>query len=182
MERNSQFMSLPKSMVDALQKEEMLLVAGGSVGQEASTTNNADGTCSGTNNDSGKCSGTNDTIDECGNILVGKEKMVNSDRLYNVVVNTTLDCNLSCWYCYENRIVGSKLSSGVIEAIKKNIYLHYETTKFKTLKLSFFGGEPFLYFDGIKQLLDYSNVFCSERSIELIADFTTNSTLITIIC
>lgn len=52
MERNSQFMSLPKSMVDALQKEEMLLVAGGSVGQEASTTNNADGTCSGTNNDS----------------------------------------------------------------------------------------------------------------------------------
>lgn len=34
MERNSQFMSLPKSMVDALQKEEMLLVAGGSVGQE----------------------------------------------------------------------------------------------------------------------------------------------------
>lgn len=36
-----------------------------------------------------------------------------------------------------------------------------------------------MYFDGIKQLLDYSNVFCSERSIELIADFTTNSTLIT---
>lgn len=50
--------------------------------------------------------------------------MVNSDRLYNVVVNTTLDCNLSCWYCYENRIVGSKLSSGVIEAIKRTyIYI-----------------------------------------------------------
>ena len=65
MERNSQFMSLPKSMVDALQKEEMLLVAGGSVGQEASTTNNADGTCSGTNNDSGKCSGTNNGSGKC---------------------------------------------------------------------------------------------------------------------
>lgn len=65
MERNSQFMSLPKSMVDALQKEEMLLVAGGSVGQEASTTNNADGTCSGTNNDSGKCTGTNNGSGKC---------------------------------------------------------------------------------------------------------------------
>lgn len=65
MERNSQFMSLPKSMVDALQKEEMLFVAGGSVGQEASTTNNADGTCSGTNNDSGKCSGTNNGSGKC---------------------------------------------------------------------------------------------------------------------
>lgn len=65
MERNLQFMSLPKSMVDALQKEEMLLVAGGSVGQEASTTNNADGTCSGTNNDSGKCTGTNNGSGKC---------------------------------------------------------------------------------------------------------------------
>lgn len=43
----------------------MLLVAGGSVGQEASTTNNADGTCSGTNNDSGKCSGTNNGSGKC---------------------------------------------------------------------------------------------------------------------
>lgn len=75
-------------------------------------------------------------------------KMVNSDRLYNVVVNTTLDCNLSCWYCYENRIAGSKLSSGVIEAIKKNIYLHYETTKFKTLKLSFLVENHFCILTG----------------------------------
>lgn len=120
-----------------------------------------------------------DTVDECKNILIQKRQMVDSNKLYNVVVNTTLDCNLSCWYCYENRIAGSKLSHEVIEAIKKNIYTHYAETNFKTLKLSFFGGEPFLYFDGIKLLLDYANTFCSERNIELIADFTTNSTLIT---
>lgn len=79
MERNSQFMSLPKSMVDALQKEEMLLVAGGSVGQEASTTNNADGTCSGTNNDRGIC-----TFDACN--LTQKEYLMYLFK-YNILKN-----------------------------------------------------------------------------------------------
>lgn len=120
-----------------------------------------------------------DSVKECENVLIEKKHMIDSYKLYNVVINTTLDCNLSCWYCYENRIAGSKLSNSVIDAIKKNIYKHYKETNFETLKLSFFGGEPFLYFDGIKQLLDYAKLFCSERNIELIADFTTNSTLIT---
>lgn len=39
--------------------------------------------------------------------------------MYQVMVNTTLDCNLNCWYCYENRIAGSFLKSEVIEAIKR---------------------------------------------------------------
>lgn len=65
MERTAQFMTLPKSMIDALQEEEMLLVSGGSFGQESSTVNNADGTCTGTNNDSGKCSGTNNGSGKC---------------------------------------------------------------------------------------------------------------------
>lgn len=48
------------------------------------------------------------------------------------------------------------------------------------MKLSFFGGEPFMYFEGIKLLLDYSELFCKEKGIELIADFTTNATLISL--
>ena len=44
--------------------------------------------------------------------------------------------------------------------------------------MSFFGGEPFLNFKGIKRLLDASNDFCKENAIRLIADFTTNATLV----
>lgn len=44
--------------------------------------------------------------------------------------------------------------------------------------MSFFGGEPFLCYKGVKELLDYSRAFCENNDIELIADFTTNATLV----
>ena len=98
---------------------------------------------------------------------------------YHVMVNTTLDCNLNCWYCYENKIKGSKLSDKTISSIKKNIQVEYENSRFNTLKLSFFGGEPFMDFESIKNLLEFSDEFCHNADIELIADFTKNATLIT---
>lgn len=120
-----------------------------------------------------------DDYDECQYVLTQKKQMADSSELYNVIVNTTLDCNLDCWYCYENKVIGSRLEQDVIETIKRNISQHYTETNFSTLKLGFFGGEPFMCFDGIKQLLNFAKVFCEERKIKLIADFTTNATLIT---
>lgn len=107
-----------------------------------------------------------------------RSKMQYDSSMYHIVINTTLDCNLNCWYCYENRISGSKLKDEVIEAIKKNLEVEYSLTPFNTLKLSFFGGEPFLNFDGIKKILSITKEFCDTKNIELIADFTTNATLI----
>ena len=99
--------------------------------------------------------------------------------MYHLMINTTLDCNLNCWYCYENRIKGSKLQPNVIETIKKTIVYEYKKCSYKTLKISFFGGEPFLYYVGIKSVLDFCREFCSDNKIELVADFTTNASLIT---
>ncbi len=121
-----------------------------------------------------------DAFQETDFVLSRKKKLIFDSKLYNVVINTTLDCNLDCWYCYENRIRGSKLTTEIIEAIKKNIVLRYSEKPFSVLKISFFGGEPFLYFKGIKDILDFSREFCDNRKIELIADFTTNATLITL--
>lgn len=111
-------------------------------------------------------------------VLKKKHDLIFDDKMYNVVINTTLDCNLNCWYCYEYKIKGSHLQPEVCEAIKKNIALKYKTHPFKTLKMSFFGGEPFLCYKGVKELLDYSKAFCENNDIELIADFTTNATLV----
>jgi len=113
---------------------------------------------------------------EIANYII-KQKMFDSS-MYQIVVNTTLDCNLNCWYCYENRISGSKLKREVVEAIKKNIELEYSCLPYKTLKFSFFGGEPFIEFEKIRDLLSFTKIFCKEKNIELIADFTTNATLI----
>ena len=104
------------------------------------------------------------------------EKM--DTTMYHVVVNVTLDCNLRCWYCYETKIHNSKLYANVIEAIKLNVTLQYEKVRFKTLKISFFGGEPFLNFEGIRKILDFARTFCKTKDVVLLADFTTNATLI----
>lgn len=71
------------------------------------------------------------------------------------------------------------MKSEVIEAIKKNIEQEYIKTSYRILKLSFFGGEPFLYFRGIKEILDFARNFCQVNQLDLIAEFTTNAILIT---
>lgn len=119
-----------------------------------------------------------DEIDELSQIFATRLQMVENTDLYHVVVNTTLDCNLDCWYCYENKIKGSKLTPEVISAIKLHIASKFEEQPYKYLKLSFFGGEPFMDFPAIKELLTFGKEFCAERNVELVADFTTNGVLI----
>lgn len=101
------------------------------------------------------------------------EKM--DTTMYHVVINVTLDCNINCWYCYETKFHNSNLHKNVLEAVKLNISLRFNQVRFKTLKISFFGGEPFLNFKAIKEILDYANFFCSNNDITLLADFTTNA-------
>lgn len=108
-----------------------------------------------------------------------KKKLQFDSSMYQLTINTTLDCNLNCWYCYENRISGSFLAEDVIEAIKKNIENEYIKYPYRTLKISFFGGEPFLYFKGIKEILDFARVFCQVKQLRLLSEFTTNAVLVT---
>lgn len=120
-----------------------------------------------------------DDFDELSISLHRKTCMHMDASCYHVMVNTTLDCNLNCWYCYENKIKGSKLTSETISLIGKNIKWEYECSRFNILKVSFFGGEPFMEFEAMKALLDFAEEFCKEKDIKLIADFTTNAVLIT---
>ena len=120
-----------------------------------------------------------DNIDEFSITEYKKLQKKYDTNLYNIVINTTLDCNLRCWYCYENKIEGSILEPNIIDYIKNNIQYKYSLTPFKKLKISFFGGEPFLNFNCVEKVLNYAREFTKEKQIELIADFTTNATLIT---
>ncbi|WP_442504795.1 radical SAM protein [Porphyromonas levii] len=108
-----------------------------------------------------------------------KRRLQYNSSLCHVMVNTTLDCNLNCWYCYEVRKPDTRLSTDVIEGINKYIQLEYKKSRYNVLKVSFFGGEPFVDFHGIKQILDSAQLFAMSNNIQLIADFTTNATLIT---
>ncbi len=98
--------------------------------------------------------------------------------LYHLIVNPTLDCNLSCWYCYERRYKGSKISKEVSDGIIKHIIWKCNNEPFSTLKLSFFGGEPFYNYPAIKDIIERAKNVCIKRGISLYLDFTTNGTLL----
>lgn len=106
-------------------------------------------------------------------------KQMEDRTCYHLVINPTLDCNLHCWYCYEKRIPRSRMSKGTQELIIRHIKYVYENSPYDTLRLSFFGGEPFMRFDVMKSLILEIERYCSENGIALDLDFTTNATLCT---
>lgn len=97
-----------------------------------------------------------------------------------ITVNPTLGCNFHCWYCYENHIPGSKMSAETVESIQKYLdnYLH-EHPETKYFTLSFFGGEPLLYFkDNVLPLIEGCGLICRSAGVEMQTHFTTNGFLL----
>ena len=104
----------------------------------------------------------------------------NQDESYHLMVNPTMNCNFKCWYCYETHIKGSKTSPGTLEKIT-NFIENIMTNKpgLKQFILSFFGGEPLLYFeDVVLPLMQYTSLAASHHNLALGISFTTNGFLI----
>lgn len=116
-------------------------------------------------------------IDELKRVLEKRTPERCDRNQYHIIVNPTLDCNLNCWYCYENKISGSQMTETVMNAIVKNYSHHYSLHPYKVLKLSFFGGEPFMKPHVVRFLVTKASDFCKKNGVELFLDFTTNGTL-----
>lgn len=100
---------------------------------------------------------------------------LNNMKVLKLTINPTLDCNLRCWYCYENHLKGSEMNSVTMDAIIIFINKCFKQYNFESLQLSFFGGEPLLKFSKIiKPLLQKIKVFCNKNKVEFIVSFTTN--------
>ncbi|MBR7068298.1 MAG: hypothetical protein IKI28_08280 [Bacteroidales bacterium] len=50
-----------------------------------------------------------DASDERAMFISARQQARLNKRSYELIVNPTLDCNLRCWYCYENHHVGSRI-------------------------------------------------------------------------
>ena len=99
---------------------------------------------------------------------------------YTLTVNPTINCNFSCWYCYENHIEQSKMSSETLEHLKRHITIMSSNKKLKTFNFGFFGGEPLLYYkDIVRPLLEHFQTACSKSKINSSIAFTSNGYLLT---
>ena len=106
-----------------------------------------------------------DSVDEFREFRSKIQFDVSDSQLYHLVINPTLDCNLSCWYCYENRVPNSSISDAVVNGICKHIRLKFNEEPFSFLKISFFGGEPLMKFSAIEKIARFASFFSESNKI-----------------
>lgn len=121
-----------------------------------------------------------DTVDEIALIKKMSNDAINNSSEYALIVNPTTNCNFNCWYCYETHNKQAKMTEQTYKNIKSLISnIISERRYLKYFSLSFFGGEPLLYFDkAVKPLMEYVRKESEEHNIAYAFSFTTNGYLI----
>lgn len=120
------------------------------------------------------------TVDEAETLIHQWEKNDDDESSFGIIINPTLNCNMRCWYCYEEHGGKQTMTEDTRNAICRFIDDKVSDSKLKTLNVSFFGGEPLLFFnDCVLPILQYAAKKCQEKSITLYSNFTTNAVLLT---
>jgi len=90
-----------------------------------------------------------------------------------VILTLTNQCNLNCTYCYEKHDSKSANYGKIIDIIENEFN---KNDAFDEIEFDFFGGEPFLEFEMIKEIVDFVE---SKRWTKPYLFFaTTNGTLV----
>ena len=97
-------------------------------------------------------------------------------EVLSLTILTTLACNFSCPYCYEN-----KYGTYMNETTAKQVinWASGLIDDIKALSINWFGGEPLLNRKAIRQISESMMVMCKEKSIDYKAGIITNGYLLT---
>lgn len=118
-------------------------------------------------------------IDEVGEVKKVVNEIDNNYNSFVLTINPSMNCNFKCWYCYETHVKGSKLDEEMIRKINKFVTNTANQEKIKHFSLSFFGGEPLLYFKkDVTPIIDNYKKVAIENEITPQITFTTNGYLI----
>lgn len=121
-----------------------------------------------------------DDADETETYIRKREEYERSSGEYTITINPTLACNMSCWYCYESHKNMPAMSADVKQSVLLLIDKLLAGNKLKKLNLSFFGGEPLLYFDKVVvDIINHAKMQCKAFDAKLSIHFTTNAYLLT---
>lgn len=119
-------------------------------------------------------------VDEARQVRDMIDRVDNDESTFHLHVNPTVDCNFRCWYCYEKHVKGSRMQPDMVEKVKtlmeKTIASHRQL---KSFVLSFFGGEPLMYFNAVvKPLMEHLYALCDRQALCPSVSFTTNGYLL----
>lgn len=107
------------------------------------------------------------------------DKEDNDPSYFSLTVNPTLDCNMSCWYCYEKHQANRTMKEEISERVYKFIANKMADPLLKSFDLSFFGGEPLIQFKHIvKPLAEFAHQQAISNGKNFEVGFTTNGYLL----
>lgn len=99
------------------------------------------------------------------------------ERPFDLVLHLTHGCSLRCRYCYGGRAGGRSMS---LETACRALRIGAELSRgFPRLEIGFFGGEPLLRFDLMRQIVRLARSMPDLRGHPVQFNVTTNGTLIT---
>lgn len=120
-----------------------------------------------------------ESVDEVAKLEKLWEENDNSESNFSVIINPTLNCNMSCWYCYEQHEGNLNMRPELLEAIKRLILSKFSLPTLTSFHLGFFGGEPLLKFDSVcKSLMDFTRSINLEYNKVISFSFVTNGYLL----
>lgn len=114
-----------------------------------------------------------DDTDELALIREKNEKKIN-EKNYWLTILPTLNCNFKCWYCIQDHIA-TKMSEDTIDSIKKHLLYMMDVEKVESIRVDWFGGEPFMFFNQvIRPICEFAKKECAKRNIPYFSSATTN--------
>lgn len=120
-----------------------------------------------------------DDFDELASIRLRNKIECFASRAFQLMVFPTQDCNLKCWYCYETHKKNTKMSPDVMERIYLYVKNQLANNSFDSFQLSFFGGEPMLYFNEVVYpLASRVKELIESTGKQFVSFFVTNASLI----
>lgn len=121
------------------------------------------------------------SIDEVEKVKKLRDAVDFAENSYHLTINPTMNCNFKCWYCYETHIKASRMNEEISERVNKFLTTQMEKNdKLQHFVLSWFGGEPLLYYDDIVlPIIRHFNKLSEARKIDTAINFTSNGFLIT---
>ncbi|GAB4456002.1 MAG: radical SAM protein [Bacteroidales bacterium] len=120
------------------------------------------------------------SVNEVEDIIDLRTSIDENTKEFILFINPTMNCNFNCWYCYEKKIKNSKIDPFTLIKIEKYLNnLFNENPSLKSFSLSFFGGEPLLFFKkNVVPLIDNFIFNCNSFGVLHNINFTTNGFLV----
>src|SRR5574344_3050699 len=110
-------------------------------------------------------------------LVMNDYKKSSMPDFYRLMILPTYRCNLSCWYCIQDHR-NIDMAKETANKVKKHIRKYLTDNQIKKFEISWFGGEPLVKYDIVRDISSSAKQICNELGINMTCEITTNSLLL----